>query len=143
MKGGRLLQRMVPARVLTLVISDVIGDDLSSIGSGPTALDPSKFRDALDVLARYGVDAPENVVRHLKGGVAGAVAETPKPGDAVLDYVEHRLLASNSTSLAAAVDKARELGFTDRGVRARHGGRRARSSSRVRESAACRARPAC
>ena len=112
-KGGRLLERMVPARVLTLLVSDVIGDDLSSIGSGPTALDPSTFRDALDVLTRYDVvdNAPENVVRHLRAGVSGAIAETPKPGDGVLDYVEHHLLASNRTSLVAAAEKARALGF--------------------------------
>ncbi len=112
-KGGRLLERMVPARVLTLLVSEVIGDDLSSIGSGPTALDPSTFRDALDVLTRYDVagNAPENVVGHLRAGVSGAIAETPKPGDDVLDYVEHHLLASNRTSLVAAADKARALGF--------------------------------
>jgi hydroxypyruvate reductase len=112
-KGGRLLERMMPARVLTLVVSDVIGDDLSSIGSGPTALDPSTFRDALDVLTRYDIvdKAPANVVGHLRAGVSGAIAETPKPGDDVLDYVEHRLLASNRTSLAAAAEKARALGF--------------------------------
>ena len=103
----------MPARVLTLLVSDVIGDDLSSIGSGPTALDPSTFRDALDVLTRYHVvdHAPENVVAHLRAGVSGAIAETPKPGDGVLDYVEHHLLASNRTSLVAAADKARALGF--------------------------------
>lgn len=112
-KGGRLLERMVPARVLTLLVSDVIGDDLSSIGSGPTALDPSTFGDALDVLEGYDVigDTPANVVRHLREGVSGAIAETPKPGDAVLDHVEHHLLASNRTSLVAAADKARALGL--------------------------------
>lgn len=113
-KGGRLLQRMVPARVVTLLVSDVIGDDLSSIGSGPTAPDPTTFRDALGVLERYDVvdDAPEHIVRHLRDGVAGLVAETPKPGDASLELVAHRLLASNRTSLRAAADKARALGFT-------------------------------
>ncbi len=112
-KGGRLLQAMVPARVLTILVSDVIGDDLSSIGSGPTALDPTTFQDAVDVLTRYDVvdQAPERVVDHLRRGVSGAIAETPKPGDRVLDLVEHRLLASNRHSLAAAVDKARALGF--------------------------------
>jgi len=112
-KGGRLLERMVPARVLTLLVSDVIGDDLSSIGSGPTALDPSTFRDALDVLTRYDVidKAPANVVGHLRAGISGTIAETSKPGDGVADYVEHRLLASNRTSLVAAAEKARGLGF--------------------------------
>jgi hydroxypyruvate reductase len=112
-KGGRLLQRMAPARVLTILVSDVIGDDVSSIGSGPTTLDPSTFRDALDVLTRYDVvdQSPAPVVRHLRQGVSGAIAETPKPGDPVLEYAEHRLLASNRHSLAAAADKARALGF--------------------------------
>lgn len=112
-KGGRLLQKMAPARVLTILVSDVIGDDLSSIGSGPTALDPTTFADALEVLNRHDVvdQAPERAVDHLRRGAAGEIAETPKPGDRVLDYVTHRLLASNRHSLAAAADKARALGF--------------------------------
>lgn len=112
-KGGRLLQRMAPAKVLSVIVSDVIGDDLSSIGSGPTALDPSTFQDALDVLTRYRMadEVPDRVIRHLRDGVSGAIDETPKPGDSVLDFVEHRLLASNRNSLAAAAERARELGF--------------------------------
>jgi glycerate-2-kinase len=76
-------------------------------------LDPSTFRDALEVLTRYDVVglAPESVVGHLRRGASGAITETPKPGDPVLGYAEHRLLASNRHSLAAAADKARALGF--------------------------------
>jgi len=112
-KGGRLLQRMAPARVLTILVSDVIGDELAAIGSGPTALDPTTFADALAVLERYGAlgRASDNVVRHLRAGAAGDIAETPKPGDAVLDDVDYRLIASNRTSLEAAAAKARALGL--------------------------------
>ena len=112
-KGGRLLERMVPARVLALVVSDVIGDDLSSIGSGPTVGDPTTFEDALRVLERYRVvdEAPEVVVEHLRAGASGKVAETPKPGSPLLRYAEHVILASNRTALRAARSQAGALGF--------------------------------
>ena len=112
-KGGRLLQAMAPARVTTLVVSDVIGDDLSSIGSGPTAPDPTTFRDALDVLERYGASAaaPPAVLDHLRRGAQGDVEETPKPGDPTLARVEHRILGSNRGALDAAARQAESLGY--------------------------------
>ncbi len=100
-QGGRLAQA-TRARVLALVVSDVAGDDLSAIASGPCAPDPSTFADALDVLGRWGVDAPAGVLAHLRRGLRGEIAETPKPGDPLFARVEHRLVATARGSLLAA-----------------------------------------
>ena len=99
-QGGRLAQA-TRARVLALVVSDVAGDDLSAIASGPCAPDPSTYRDALDVLARWEVDVPASVADHLERGARGEVPETPKPGDPVFDRVEHRMVATAHASLEA------------------------------------------
>lgn len=100
-QGGRLAAA-TRARVLALVVSDVAGDDLSSIASGPCAPDPGSFRDALDVLERWRVDAPAPVLAHLRRGLEGQEPETPKPGDAAFRRVEHRLVATAHGSLLAA-----------------------------------------
>ncbi len=100
-QGGRLAQA-TRARVLALVISDVAGDDVSAIGSGPCAPDPSTYEDALAVLRRYRVDPPPSIAEHLRRGAAGAIGETPKPGDAFFARVENRVIASAAASLAAA-----------------------------------------
>ena len=99
-QGGRLAQA-TRARVLALVVSDVAGDDLSAIASGPCAPDLSTYRDALDVLARWEVDVPASVTDHLERGARGEVPETPKPGDPVFDRVEHRMVATAHASLEA------------------------------------------
>ncbi|MBW6494946.1 MAG: glycerate kinase [Burkholderiaceae bacterium] len=100
-QGGRLAQA-TRARVLALVISDVAGDDISAIGSGPCAPDPSTYQDALAVLRRYRVDPPASIAEHLRRGAAGAIGETPKPGDAFFARVDNRVIASAAASLAAA-----------------------------------------
>lgn len=112
-KGGRLLEQVLPARVLTLVVSDVIGNDLSSIGSGPMTADPSTFEEALAVLDRYHIsdEAPESVMRHLRGGARGVRPETPKPGAAAFENEEHVILGSNQDLVAAARLEAEALGF--------------------------------
>jgi glycerate 2-kinase len=107
--GGRLAAA-TRAQVLALVISDVVGDDLSSIASGPCAPDPSTYADGLDVLERYGVAAPDSVVSWLRRGASGSADETPKPGDAVFDRVEHRIIASAQRSLEAAAEVFRAAG---------------------------------
>ena len=99
-QGGRLAQG-TRAQVLALVVSDVAGDDLSAIASGPCAPDPSTYQDALDILARWDVDAPAAVLAHLRRGVTGDAHETPKPGDAVFDHVSHRMIATAHASLQA------------------------------------------
>lgn len=107
-KGGRLAAAAFPARVETLVISDVPGDDLSAVGSGPTVADPTTFADALAIVERYRLDLPAPVVARLKAGAD----ETPKPGDARLANSAARLIASPQQSLEAAARVARENGFS-------------------------------
>ncbi len=87
--------------MLALVVSDVAGDDLSAIASGPCAADPSSYRDALDILARWEVAPPASVAAHLERGSRGEIGETPKPGDPVFDRVQHRLVATAHASLEA------------------------------------------
>jgi glycerate 2-kinase len=106
-KGGRLALAAAPARVVTLIISDVPGDDLSVIASGPTVADSSTLADARGVLARYGIEVPAGVAAHL----ADPLNETPKPGDPGLARVENRLVATPRGSLLAAAAKAREAGY--------------------------------
>jgi hydroxypyruvate reductase len=98
--------------VLALIVSDVTGDDPTHIASGPCAPDPTRYVDALDVLARYGVRAPEALRRHLERGSRGEIAETPKPGDPLFARVENRVVASAQQSLRAAADffRARQIG---------------------------------
>ncbi|MBP8307329.1 MAG: glycerate kinase [Burkholderiaceae bacterium] len=100
-QGGRLAQ-LTRARVLALVVSDVAGDDLSAIASGPCAPDPSTYSDALDVLRRWEVDAPASVIGRLQRGEQGLADETPKPGDPLFERVEHRMIATARGSLLAA-----------------------------------------
>ena len=102
-KGGGLLRRLRPARVLTLALSDVIDDDPSVIGSGPTAPDPSTFEDARAALARRGVleMCPPRVRARLEAGVRGELEETPKPNDPVFDGATYRIVGGNRTSVRA------------------------------------------
>ena len=106
-KGGRLAIAAAPARVVTLIISDVPGDDLSVIASGPTVADITTLADAREVLARYRIDLPPRIAAHL----ADPLNETPKPGDPRLAKVENRLIATPRGSLLAAAAKAREAGY--------------------------------
>lgn len=102
-KGGGLLRQLRPARVVTLALSDVIDDDPSVIGSGPTAPDPSTFEDALAVLVRCGIaeTCPTPVRERLAAGARGELEETPKPGDPVFDGTTYRIVGGNRTSVRA------------------------------------------
>jgi hydroxypyruvate reductase len=97
-KGGRLAAAAAPARIVTLAISDVPGDDPSVIASGPTVSDPTTFADACAVLEKYRIVAPKAVMSHLSEGVK----ETPKPNDSIFDRAEFDLVASPQGSLEAA-----------------------------------------
>lgn len=110
-QGGRLAAATT-ARVLALIISDVTGDYPTHIASGPCVADPTTFRDALDILARYGVKAPASVAMHLENGAAGRVAETPKPGDASLARAENRVIATAHASLMKAAAFVQHRGVT-------------------------------
>jgi hydroxypyruvate reductase len=114
LKGGRLAERAHPARLVSLVMSDVVGDPLDAIASGPTTGDPSTYRDAAEVLDRYRVPAPPEVSSLLARGVAGTIPETPKPDDPLFARVRHELIANNLRLVAAAAARARELGFRTR-----------------------------
>ena len=108
-QGGRLAAAC-KARVLALVVSDVTGDDPTQIASGPCAPDPTTYADALGVLDRYDVRAPQAVRAHLERGARGAVAETPKPGEQVFGRVENRVIATAQASLQAAAQHFRNNG---------------------------------
>lgn len=107
-KGGRLAAAAHPARTVTLVISDVPGDDPAVIASGPTVADPSSFAEALAVLERYGIAGPAAVLDHLRA----AVDETPKPGDARLARAGTATIATPQDALEAAAAVARQAGVT-------------------------------
>lgn len=116
LKGGQLARAAAPAMVLTLVLSDVIGDPLDVIASGPTAPDPSTFRDALDVLARRDVldRVPSRVRDRLEAGARGEVAETPKPSDPLFTGVTHVVVGNNRLVVDAAAKTATALGYPAR-----------------------------
>jgi hydroxypyruvate reductase len=105
-KGGRLAAAAYPARVLTLVISDVPGDDPAVVASGPTVADPTTCADALAILEKYRLAVPPTVEAVLRSGIS----ETPKPGDLRLAHCETRVIATAQASLAAAAAAARTAG---------------------------------
>lgn len=112
LKGGGVIRRIAPLPVWTLILSDVIGDDLASIGSGPTCGDPTTFGDALDILRKYNLrDAAPAVTRILEEGAAGKRPETLKPRDPLLASVHHRIISNNVTAAEAVARRAREIGF--------------------------------
>src|SRR6516164_7107468 len=106
-KGGRLAVAAAPAPVVSLIISDVPGDDPSVIASGPTAPDATTSTDAIAVLQKYRIEIPRSVLRHLQG----LSAETPKPGDARFHNVTNLVIATPQDALEAAAQIARDAGF--------------------------------
>ncbi|MFZ0131984.1 MAG: glycerate kinase [Desulfobacterales bacterium] len=112
-KGGLLCRRANGARIVSLILSDVIGDNLDIIASGLTAPDPSSFGDCIGILSRYGLleRVSESVRDHLVAGDRGDEDETPKPGDFLFASVENRIIGSVTDALSAAEGEARRLGF--------------------------------
>jgi glycerate-2-kinase len=112
-KGGWLARHLQPAACLTLMISDVVGDRMDTIASGPTVPDPTTFEDALGVLSKYGLreKVPRSVIEYLEAGREGRASETPKPGDPIFSRVFNRIVASNRISLEAMAEKARSMGY--------------------------------
>jgi glycerate 2-kinase len=112
-KGGQLARIVYPATLVSLILSDVIGDQLSVIASGPTAPDPSTFKQALEVLRKYGLSdsVPQSIQRYLREGDAGLRSETPKPGDRVFDRTYNILIGTNRLALEAAKKEADALKF--------------------------------
>ena len=131
-KGGGLARAAAPARVACLVLSDVVGDDLSTIASGPTVPDPSTYADAVEVLRRRGLydAAPAAIRRHLEAGLRGEAPETAKPGDALFERVFTRVIGNNELAIVAAEREARRQGLRARVLTTRLEGE-AREAARV------------
>ncbi len=112
-KGGGLARAAAPARVVALVLSDVLGDPLDAIASGPAVPDPTTFADAWQVLTRHGLTdrVPPAVREWLQRGVRGEVPETPKPGDPLFARVHHRIVGNLTLAVEAAAAEARRQGF--------------------------------
>lgn len=113
LKGGGLARLAAPAHLHSLILSDVIGDDLSAIASGPTVPDETTFDEAIEILKAKAIwhKVPSSVRRYLEDGQQGKTQETPKHGDACFTHTNHTLIGSNRTSVDTAIKTANELGF--------------------------------
>ncbi|WP_336338634.1 glycerate kinase type-2 family protein [Haloarcula brevis] len=111
LKGGHIARRAAPATVAGLLISDVVGNDLSTIGSGPSVPDETTYADALGVFERYDLSPPPAVRDHLEAGRDGRIPETPFPDDPTFDRVANHLIGDNATALDAAAAVAQEAGY--------------------------------
>ncbi len=116
LKGGRLAAAAAPARIQAMVLSDVVGDPLDVIASGPVSPDPTTFDDAWGVLSRRGVveGVPASVRAYLEAGRAGAAPESPKAGDRCFDRVDTEIVGNNTMAARAAVETAASLGYEPR-----------------------------
>ncbi len=112
-KGGLLAKALAPATMVGLVISDVVGDDLSAIASGPAVPDPTTFEDCRDIIKKHQIDTtlPPVVTTYFKKGAKDLAPETLKPGDPIFNTMFHQIIADNITSLKAAQKKAEFLGY--------------------------------
>ena len=112
-KGGRLAQAVYPATLVTLILSDVVGDDLDVIASGPTVPDSSSFYDCKNIFRRYNIidKLPKNILNHIESGISGKIDETPKPHDSVFNRTYNLIIGSNVESLMSAKEKAENLGY--------------------------------
>ncbi len=112
-KGGRLAQAAYPATIISLILSDVVGDDLDIIASGPTVPDSSSFADCMEILEQYQIkdEIPESISNHIESGISGKIPETPKTGDPAFERTQNLIIGSNIESLIAAKDKAEHLEY--------------------------------
>lgn len=112
-KGGLMAKSAHPATVMSLILSDVVGDPLDTIASGPTSPDHTTFGDAIGVLKKRGIwdETSPSVCRHLEKGLCGEVEETPKAGDMIFNRVINVVIGSNLTAAQAAQRRAEELGY--------------------------------
>jgi len=113
LKGGQLARAAAPARVEALLLSDVVGDPLDVIASGPTTPDVSTFAECLQILDAFALRerAPRAVVERLARGARGQIPETPKPGDSIFARVRNTIIGNNALVVDAAASRARELGL--------------------------------
>ena len=112
-KGGRLARSAYPAMVISLILSDVIGDRLDTIASGPTVPDPSTFQDAWQIIQKYNLERelPPSVTQHLQRGLRGEIPETPKAGEVIFARVFNFIVGNNFKALKAAEEKGKQLGY--------------------------------
>ncbi|MBN1762542.1 MAG: glycerate kinase [Methanomicrobia archaeon] len=110
-KGGQLARAAYPATVISLLLSDVVGDRMDVIASGPTVPDESTFEECREILERYNLKLPEAVSTLLKRGLNGELEETPKAGDPIFEKTCNLIIGSNILALNAAAQKAQELGY--------------------------------
>jgi glycerate 2-kinase len=110
-KGGQLAALAAPARIISLIMSDVIGDPLDFIASGPTAPDTTSFSEAQAIIQKYGVVVPAAVSERLEAGERGEIPDTPKPGDPIFRNVDNLVIANNRLLVDAAAERAQALGF--------------------------------
>jgi glycerate 2-kinase len=113
-KGGQLLRTAAPATVISFILSDVIGDPLDIIASGPTVADRSTFADAWNIVRKYQLTEklPVSIIRWLQLGLAKQIADTPKPGDPLFDKSHNYLIGTNRIALEAAAAMAKQLQYT-------------------------------
>jgi len=112
-KGGQLARLTYPAHLHSLILSDVVGDRLDTIASGPTVPDRTTFKDCWEIVKKYELESllPQSVITHLRRGVEGKIKETPKPGEPIFDRVNNLIIGSNILALKAAKRKAENLGY--------------------------------
>jgi hydroxypyruvate reductase/glycerate 2-kinase len=144
-KGGMLAKIAYPARVVSLIISDVVGDKLDIIASGPTSPDDSTFHDALQVIEKYSIApvVPGSVIAVLTRGAQGMVPETPKRGNAIFDNVDNIIIAGNRIALEAARAEAERLGYPAEIITAALTGEAREAGTRLAQRALGMKRPAC
>jgi hydroxypyruvate reductase len=111
-KGGQFVRTLAPARVTTLILSDVVGDDFDVIASGPLVPDRTSYADALEVVESYDIDLPSAVQKRLESGAKGEIEDTPDSDDPVFDRVSTHLIGTNMTALEAASEVAEERGYS-------------------------------
>jgi len=110
-KGGQLAKAAHPARLVSLILSDVIGDPIDVIASGPTVADPTTFGDAMRILKKYDLHSkiPKQLLNHLQKGVDKQYPETPKPGDSIFENTKNIIIGNNKIALEAASEKAKTM----------------------------------
>ena len=112
-KGGQLARIAFPATLITLILSDVVGDPLDAIASGPAVPDTSTFQDVKDILSRYGIwhDIPNPIQSHIQKGINGEIPETPKSGAEIFSKTQNIIIGSNTQAVLAAKNEAQNFGY--------------------------------
>jgi len=112
-KGGGLARMTYPAHMETLILSDVLGDQISMIASGPTAIDETTYDDSLEIIQKYKIEneIPKSIIDHLKKGMRGDLQETVKSGDKVMSKISNNIIGSLITAINSAENAAKKLGY--------------------------------